>query len=325
MNDFEYLAPTNVDDAVGRLGPAARAYAGGTDLLTRMRLGLDSPAVLVDLKRTDLGRTIDPDDGGWTIGALATLSDVEDHAALAADHPLLAEAAGQAATRQIRNRASVGGNLVQRPRCAYYREPVVTCWLKGGAECPARAGEHQHHAVVDSGPCIAVHPSDLAACLVAVDASISLRADGGTRTIAADALFQPPTEDRRRLTSERDGEVVTAVHLPPADGVHSTYRKAMDRAAWAFALVGAAVVVRVVDGVTTSARIVLAGVASTPHREVEAEAALTGRPLDAAAIAGAAGAVLASARPLPGNRYKVALARGLVTRGLHALAADIPS
>lgn len=293
---------------------AAMWYAGGTDLLPSIRSGLVEPDVLVELKDGDLPRGIEREEGRWRIGALSTLADLEDHAALAAEVPAVVEAAAQAATRQIRNRATVGGNLLQRSRCAYYRDPTVTCWLQGADSCPAREGLHQHHSVVDASPCITTHPSDLAGVLLALDAAVHTLGDVDAAGTAIDDLLRPPTADRRALHTLDPHDVIASVSFDaPAGG--SVYLKAMDRAAWQFALVGVGVVRRA-DGVAVVAN----GIAPCPLRLTDVEDVLAGHGVDGDVldepVITAAVDAIGPFDALPGNRYKVSLLRGLVGRAL---------
>lgn len=313
---FTYERATGLDDLAA---PGTKALAGGTDLLPLHKLGLADPERLVDIKSSGLPASIAEVDGGWRIGALATLADIEDHDGLRSSLPLLGRAAEQAATRQLRNRATVGGTLLQEPRCRYYRSEGVTCWYAGGDSCPARDGRNEHHAIFQTGPCVAVQPSDLASALVCVGADVVLDGDAGQTMPAAD-LLSPPTEDRRSLHRLPAGAVIAAVVVPASGDRRSAYRKAMDRAAWQFALAGvAASVAADADGTVTDASIVASGVASIPWRLGAGEAALVGRRLDADGIGAAAAAAAEGAEPLSQNGYKVALLAGLVERTLQDL------
>jgi xanthine dehydrogenase YagS FAD-binding subunit len=325
VRPFSYRSAATVDDALALLGRdgAARPLAGGTDLLTLMKGDLAEPALLVDIKRAgDLPSGIEEGADGITFGALATLADVETSPLARARAPALAEAAALAATPQLRNLATIGGNVLQRPRCWYFRNRHVACWLKGGEGCPAREGENQYHALFGGGPCLAVHPSDLAPALVALDAEVRLRGRGGERSVALADLFALPEEGRRTETRLADDELIVAIRVPaPAAGARSTYLKAMDRRVWAFALVGVAVSARVEDGRVADARVVLAGVAPIPWRVRAAEEVLRGSSPSEEVLARAAEAALAGAQPLGQNGYKVPLARVLVRRALAAVTA----
>jgi xanthine dehydrogenase YagS FAD-binding subunit len=325
MQPFSYTRPETIDEAVGQ-GDGARYLAGGTDLLTLMKRDIDTPERLVDIKRLpELNDAITSTGDGVEIGALATLAELERHPLITASYPALAEAAAIAATPQLRNMATIGGNLLQRPRCWYFRSEEVTCWLRGGDTCYAREGQNQHHALFQPSPCVAAHPSDPATALLALDAEVTIRGAGGERTMPIGDFFAAPEEGRRRETTLAPGEIVTKIRLPAsAPDERSAYRKAMDRKVWAFALIGVAARV-VMDGNRVSqARLVLGGVAPVPWRVPDAEAVLVGLSLDAATIDRAAELALAGAIPLAKNAYKIPLARALVRRALSDLASPRP-
>ncbi len=316
---FEYRRPDTLDPEA-LADPGVVLYAGGTDLLPLTKLGLVRPQVVVDVKGTSIPGAIERTEDGWRLGGLATLAAIEDHDGLRADLAVIDQAVAQAATRQIRNRATVGGNLLQRPRCRYYRDEAMSCWFSGGDSCPAREGRNEHHGIFDTGGCVAVQPSDLASALVALDAHVAIvgRAD---RTVAVADLLAPPTDDRRSLNRLEPGEVVDSVLVPAGDGRRSCYLKAMDRAAWQFALVGLAAVVDTADdGTVRDARLVASGVATVPWTLDSTRDSLIGRPLDAETIAEAAGHADDGARALSENGYKRALLRGLARRALERLA-----
>lgn len=320
MKPFAYASPRSLDDAVALLTSDgdAKFLAGGTDLLTLLKADLLEPSQLVDIKRlAELDDDISLSGHTLRIGALATLSDLETHPLIAAHAPALAEAAALAATPQLRNMATIGGNLLQRPRCWYFRDSEIPCWLKGGDDCPARTGENQHHAIFDLSPCVAVHPSDPASALLAHDAEVEIRGASGSRILPLAELFAPPTEDRRIETTLRPGEIITALTLPAAAG-HSTYLKAMDRKTWAFALVGVAARMKQDGGRIAEARVVLSGVANVPWRATGAEQVLVGQAPNSKLLTAAADAALSGVEPLSKNGYKVPIAHTLVRRALHA-------
>ncbi|MPZ42679.1 MAG: xanthine dehydrogenase family protein subunit M [Betaproteobacteria bacterium] len=325
MKPFDYVAPGSIESSVHALRGAsaeeARLLAGGTDLLPLMKSHIAAPRLLVSLKRVaDLPRDIVLDSDALRIGALATLADIGGHPEIARDFAALAQAAGTAATAQLRNMATLGGTLLQRPRCWYFRNESFHCWLKGGAECHARAGENGLHALFDTGPCRAVHPSDVACALMALDARVELRSARAARSVSLREFFAPPTDERRVETILGAREVVTAVRVPrPAAGFRSIYLKAMDRAVWAFATVSVAAAARVEAGRFEDLRLVLGGVAAVPWPVEDAFRSLQGAQPDEAAIAQAARDALAGAEPLRMNGYKVPLAEGLIRRALHAL------
>lgn len=325
MRPFEYTAPAAVADVIELLDANAnvRPLAGGTDLLTLMKADLAAPEHLVNLKQlADLPRSIiEETDGGLSIGALTTLAEIETSDVIRKRFVALAEAAGLAATPQLRNMATLGGNLLQRPRCWYFRNAQFNCWLKGGDACPAREGENQLHAIFDASPCVAVHPSDPAAALLALGASVRLRGRNGERTVPLDAFFAPPDDARRTENTLAPDELVLSVEIPAQpNGARSTYLKAMDRKVWAFALVGVAGMIHVEDGKIAAASVVLSGVANTPHRATAAEQLLVGAAPSEAIFAQAADAALADAAPLEQNDYKLPLAKALICRALAALA-----
>lgn len=322
MRPFDFTRPETIEQAIALLSdPAAgerRPLAGGTDLLTLMKAEIVSPSHLIDIKRLpELDDQITESANGVAIGALTTLSQIEASPLIQDRYPALAEAAAVAASPQLRNMATIGGNLLQRPRCWYYRHPDIDCWLKGGESCAARTGENQLHALFGADPCVAVHPSDLATALVALHAEVRLRGNGHHRTVPIAEFFALPTPERRTETTIGSDELIVAIHLPalPA-GASSTYLKAMDRKVWAFAVVGVAVALHLEGPRVAEASIVLGGVSPIPHRAIAAEQLLTGAELTESLIAQAATAALAGATPLSQNGYKVPLAEALVRQAL---------
>jgi xanthine dehydrogenase YagS FAD-binding subunit len=327
MRQFEYTRATSVEQAPGlaegRHTPmnGSRFLAGGTDLLPLMKADVVRPSTLVDIKRAEgLPRGIESRDGGLVLGALTTLGEIERHPEIGQRYRALAEAVAQAATPQLRNMATIGGNVLQRPRCWYFRSSLFDCWLKGGTECHARDGENQHHAIMGESPCVATHPSDAAAALVALGASVRLRGSDGERSLTVEDLFAEPIDDRRTETVIRPDELLLDVTLPaPSAGARSTYLKAMDRKVWAFALVGVAANLRLDGGTVADARLVLSGVSTIPWRAQAAEQALMGQVATPELLARAAEIAVGGARPLEHNAYKVPLARNLVRRALSDL------
>lgn len=318
MRPITYERPASIPASP----PAGTTFlAGGTDLVPLLKNDLVAGGRVVDLKASDLDAAITrTENGGWRLGALVTLAELET-GPIADEHPVLAESARTAATRQIRNRASVAGNLLQRSRCGYFRDPDVDCWLKGGDECPAREGRHEHHAIFETGLCITTHPSDPVNALLALGAQV----DTTHGRVPLSDLLVAPTDDHRRLHTLSDGAVITAIEIPPTSGgtTRSAYRKAMDRATWAFALVGVAAVVTVDDqDRVIRARLVAGGVAARPWRLDAAERALTDQVLSDDTIALACERADAGATPLPGNAYKRDILRGLTRRVLDALRSE---
>jgi xanthine dehydrogenase YagS FAD-binding subunit len=328
MRAFEYASPSTIAEVIPLLGQngdgMTRPLAGGTDLLTLMKADITAPTRLIDLKRlSDLPSGVAATDQGVSLGARTSLSEIETNRLIQQRYPALAEAAGLAATPQLRNMATLGGNLLQRPRCWYFRSPHFNCWLKGGTTCPAYEGQNQQHALFGGGPCYAVHPSDLAPALLALDAQVRLHGSAGERTLPLAEFYALPTDERRTETVIDDDELVLEISLPALpEGTRSTYFKAMDRKVWAFALVGVAAVLRL-GGPSgrriEAARLVLGGVAPIPWRAAAAEQVLIGAEAGADLFARAAEVALAGAQPLEHNGYKLPLASALIRQALAAL------
>ena len=321
MRPFDYSSPNSTSEVITQLDSATRPYAGGTDLLTRMKQDITTPQHLVDIKNTDLSADIEETENGLTLGALVTLTDIEMNPLLKEKYTLLHEGAALAATPQLRNRATLAGNLLQRPRCWYYRNSHIDCWLKGGEGCPAKGGQNQHHALFGESPCVAVHPSDLASCLTALNASVTLRGPNGERDLPLTELYQLPEDGRRQETVIKDNELILSITVPKlSEGAVSTYLKAMDRKVWAFALVGLAAVLKIEGSKISDARLTLSGVANIPWRLSKADEELVGKEPSKELFAKVAETALANAAPLEQNAYKVPLAKRLIKRALSDLA-----
>jgi xanthine dehydrogenase YagS FAD-binding subunit len=332
MQPFALIRPQSLTTARDRVQerPQERVFrAGGVDLIDRMKEGLEAPAELVELSslQDEAGKAMRALQagaaGGWEIGALVTLGQLDALTDLDAGYQALREAAGSAATPGIRNMATVGGNLLQRPRCWYYRAADLVCLKKGGTTCLAVAGENKYHAILGGGPSFIVHPSTLACALVALDATAEIHGDA-VRTIPLAELFVGPKVDPQREHSLKTGEVLVRVLVPAAAaGRRSAYAAVKEKQSHDWPLAEVAVSLSLEAGVIKQARVVLGHVAPTPWRSPEAEAALTGKAPDAALFASAAAAALAPAKPLKHNGYKVTLAQGLLREALHR-AADLP-
>jgi xanthine dehydrogenase YagS FAD-binding subunit len=331
MQAFALIRPHSLAAARQRVlaQPEARLYrAGGVDLLDRMKEGLETPEELVELAslQGELGqqlRALSPTTtSGWELGALVTLAQLAEHTALDAGHAALRQAAASAATPGIRNLATLGGNLLQRPRCWYFRSADLLCLKKGGSTCLAITGEHKYHAILGGGPSFIVHPSTLASALLALDARVEISGES-TRTIPIAELFVGPRTDPKREHSLAPGELLVRVLLPAAPSSRSAYAVAKEKQSHDWPLAEAVVNLSLEAGVIKAARVVLGHVAPVPWRSPEAEAALVGHKPDAALFARAAAAALAPARPLKHNAYKIPLARGLLREALHR-AADLP-
>jgi xanthine dehydrogenase YagS FAD-binding subunit len=317
---FGIKKPTEVAEAVALGAEEDAAFlAGGGDLLDRVKSRLHAPKTLVSLNGLRQLRGIAEGNGALIIGALTSLSTVERDPALRRRFPALSLAASRVATPQIRTRASLGGNLLQDSRCAYYREGW-DCHRAGGARCYALTGIHTEHAIFGGGPCYTVTPSDLAPALIALDARLSVRGEDGARTMPIAELFVVPREDLRHMHTLQPGEILTRVVIPIKPHRHSHFIKIAVRGAWDFALTSAAVAAERNDGKVRNCRIVLGGVAPVPWRCRQAEAVLEGSSLTPADIETAAASALADAAPLPDNEYKLALVRQAVAAALKELA-----
>ncbi|QIB67200.1 FAD binding domain-containing protein [Kineobactrum salinum] len=320
MRPLSYTASATLDEAVAGLAAGDRLLAGGTDLLPLLKADVLRASRLVDIKRAPVPDDIRRVAGHIRIGALATIAAIADHPLLEGPCSLLRQAARETATAQIRNRATLGGNLLQRPRCWYYRNSRSHCWLKGGADCPAIEGHHEHHAIFDDSPCRAIHPSDLAGCLLALNAEVVLFGLAGERSIPLREFYQPPEDERRKETVLAPDEIITGIDIPELpDNWRSIYLKAMERKTWAFALVGIAIVLQRSGDTIDEVRIAATGLAQIPRRLVYCEQALAGTAGTGDQIGAARDALGHGAHPLPDNGYKLDLARGLLERGLRTL------
>ena len=326
MKAFEWTNPTTLNEAVkmltvaspGDIDEAPRPIAGGQDLLTTMKDYTSRPARLVNLKNIRGLNKITLNGRGLTIGALVTLTELEEHAGVRKSFPGLAEAAHSIATQQIRNLGTVGGNLCQRPRCWYFRLEEVICLKKGGSECYAASGENKYNAIFGGGPSFIVHPSDLAPMLLALGATVTVTGSEGKRVIPLDKFFTLPSEGNiRRENVLKNEEIITEIQVPASPlAARSTYLKFKERESLDFALASAAVAVRLDGRTVRDARIVLGGVAPVPWRVPAAEKFLVGKELKPDVLAEAGKVALAGAQPLEKNAYKVPLAQTLVRRAL---------
>ena len=313
MIELTYSRATDAEDAVGRAaGGQGRYLGGGTNLVDLMRETVETPSALIDV--TGLSREIAPTaDGGLLIGSAARNTAVAEHEAVRSGYPMLARAIVAGASAQIRNMATVGGNLLQRTRCTYFYDTDGARCNKRvpGDGCDALEGFNRMHAILGTSPaCVATHPSDMCVALVALDAVVHLQSASGQRTIDLCELHTLPEERPDIETVLEPGELITAVELPaPNPAERSTYRKVRDRSSYAFALVSVAAALELDGDAITGARLALGGVAPKPWRARRAEEALRGQPATEAAFLEAADAELADARPLAGNAFKVELAR----------------
>lgn len=327
MRAFEHVNAASVDDILATLGEdwQTRIIAGGTDLLPLMKEQIIAPSRLVNIKNApDLVRFDFNPDNGLTVGAVVTLDKAARNPAVQQYYTVLAESIGVSASPQLRNMATLVGNLLQTSRCWYFRGPFL-CWLKGGEKCYAASGENRLHAIFGHSRCNSAHPSDPAPALIALGAKVTIYRQGGeSRSESLESFFALPTDERRRETVLRPDEIVVDVLLPPQPAeAHGTYLKAMTRETWAFALASVAVH-GVWDGpVAREINVVLGGVAPIPWRSREAEDIVRGQPIDGNLARRAGEAAVANARPLKQNGYKVDLVRTLVERAL--LTASAPT
>ncbi|WAS93383.1 FAD binding domain-containing protein [Nannocystis punicea] len=327
MQPFVLSRPKTLAEAgdLARAQPQDSALrAGGIDLIDRMKEGLEAPARLIELRwlgeSEAVMRALGPDGEGLQIGALVTLAQLAGHEGLGEAYAALRQAAGSAATPTIRNAATLGGNLLQRPRCWYFRHADLVCLKKGGSACLAVSGENKYHAILGGGPSFIVHPSTLACALTALDAQVVIRGTEA-RTLPIAELFVTPKQDAKREHALQPGEVLVRAILPkPGAEQRSGYAAVKEKQSHDWPLAEAAVKMSLQSGVMTDVRVVLGHVAPIPWRSREAEAALEGKPASEALFAEAAKAALAEARPLRDNAYKIPLAQGLLREVLHRVA-----
>jgi len=328
MNPFRYERAADAQAAITLLAAAPNGafLGGGTNLVDHLRLGVRQPDVLVDITHLPFDRIEPLPDGGVRIGALVRNSDLAADRTIRQRYPVLAQALLAGASGQLRNLATTGGNLLQRTRCVYFQDVTKPCNKRlPGSGCAARAGYHRALAILGtSQACIATHPSDMAVALAALDAVVRVQGPGGERTIPLVDFYRLPGDEPQRDTVLAHGELITALDLPPlAFAARSRYRKVRDRASYAFALVSVAAALAVTDdGMVRDVRLALGGVAPKPWRAWKAEAALRGAPATEESFVRAAEAELADAQPLPGNAFKVALARNTLARTLLDLAGE---
>jgi xanthine dehydrogenase YagS FAD-binding subunit len=323
MREFRYERAPDAAAAVALLAgaPDGAFLGGGTNLVDLMKLGVATPDVLVDVRELTSTEVTELPDGGLRIGAGVPNADLAADPRVRERLPVLAQALLAGASGQLRNRATTGGNLLQRTRCGYFTDVTKPCNKRTpGSGCGALEGVHRNHAILGQtldgpGTCVATHPSDMAVALVALDAVVQVLGPEGERSIAIAELHRLPGDDPSRDTTLRHGELITAIDLPPL-GFASRYRKVRDRASFAFALVSVAAALRVEDGVVRDVRLALGGVAHKPWRALAVEESLRGQPATEDTFAAAASAELAAATPLRDNAFKVPLARNLVVRTL---------
>lgn len=331
MKTFDYVRPASVQDAVAAASEPDAAYlASGTNLLDLMKGGISRPGKLVDISHLPgLDRIEELANGGVRIGTLVRNADLAHNRDFARRFPAVAEALLSGASAQLRNAATVGGNLLQRTRCAYFYDTASGCNKRNpGAGCDARGGANRLHAIMGwSESCIAAHPSDLCVPLVALDAVVEVEGRAGRRDIPLEEFHRLPGDTPERESVLEPGEMIVAVRLPPDAAhfaAHARYLKVRDRTSYAFAVASAAAALRLERDTITEARLALGGVAAKPWRAREAEESLRGARADASAFRRAAEAALATAKSAGDNGFKIELARGIVARALTLAAAGTP-
>ena len=323
MDAFEYVSARSVDE-VGELlaanGEATGIIAGGTDLLGEIKQGTVRPSRLVGLHSIGDLRGIRLYERGLLIGAMTTIAEIAEHEHVRSRYAVLAEACDSVATPQIRNVGTLGGNLCQRPRCWYYRSPLFDCLKKGGDRCFAHEGMNKFHAIFDTGVCPAVHASDTAVALCAVNARVLLMSSGGARMMPVEEFFVRPGADATTENVLQSGEMVAEIVIPTASPyLRSMYLKAKERQAMDFALASVGLSLEVSENVVSYARVVLGGVAPMPHRAHGAEGTLLGTRVSEVDSERVGRAAAEGATPLSDNGYKVRLVSGLVSRAVRML------
>ena len=324
MRPFSYARPDDPAGAVAALSESregsARFLGGGTNLVDLMKLGVERPELLIDVTHLGLDEIAETDAGGLTVGAAVTNSALAADTRVRERYPVLSQALVNGASGQLRNLATVAGNLLQRTRCVYFQDVSKPCnKRRPGSGCPAREGEHRNLAVLGhSAHCIATHPSDMAVAMTALDTRVHVHGPGGVRSLALSDLYRLPGEHPERETTLAAGELITAVELAPLLAAeNSRYVKVRERRSYAFALVSVAAALELAaDGTIAEVRLALGGVAPIPWRAVRAQDALRGARPDAEAFRAALDAELEAAEPLPENAYKVTLVRDTAVRAL---------
>jgi xanthine dehydrogenase YagS FAD-binding subunit len=331
MNVFDYFRPTTISEAVTAASEPGAAYlAAGTNLLDLMKGGIVRPSRLIDVSRLSGLDRIEPlPGGGVRIGALVRNADLAHDADFARRFPAIAEALLSGASAQLRNAATVGGNLLQRTRCPYFYDVASACNKRDpGAGCDARGGDNRLHAVLGwSESCIATNPSDFCVPLVALDATVEIEGKGGRSEVPLESFHRLPEDTPERDSVLASGELIVAVRLPAGAALFSTharYLKVRERTSYAFAVVSAAAALRIEGGAVVEARIALGGVAPKPWRARAAEATLAGVRPESTAFRRAAETALVDAKPSGDNAFKIELARRIVTRALNLAAAGTP-
>jgi xanthine dehydrogenase YagS FAD-binding subunit len=326
MRPVSYTRANDVREAVATVSaePASAFLAGGTTKVDLLRIGVEQSDELVDINSLPLARVEDLADGGLRIGALARMSDVARHPGVIERFPVISQALLLGASQQLRNMASIGGNLLQRVRCPYFRDGISPCNKRDpGSGCAALDGINRGHAILGTSErCIATHPSDLAVALVALDAIVHTQGPGGERAIPVDDLFLLPGDTPHIEHPLERGELIVEIEVPASSAARtSLYLKVRDRESYEFALTSVAVALRLDDGEIGEARLALGGIATKPWRARRAERLLIGEPATSASFARAAAEELIPATPRRMNAFKVELAQRAMVRALETASA----
>jgi xanthine dehydrogenase YagS FAD-binding subunit len=320
MKSFTYMTAGSPESARAAVTPAGRYIAGGVDLLGEMKEYIAEPDVLVNVKRLPRSAGIEQRDGKWLIGTNATVAALAAHPELGAAFPGLAEAAGEVASPQIRNVATVGGNLAQHSRCWYYRHRDIECLKKGGSRCFARDGDSRYHALFTGNPCISPLVSNLATIFSVLDAQVVVQTEKGPETWSIAQLYERAWENPLAHNSLRTGDLILRVEIPAAP-TRSAYVQVSEKSAFDWALVSCAAAARIDDGKLRQPRIALGVVSPIPHVSEKANAFLEGKLPDEATAKAAAEILLERADARPDNAYKLPMAAALIRRTLQKLVA----
>ncbi len=317
MQSFEWVDATNLSEALDSLHDRSIFKAGGIDVLDRLKEGLDAPQRLVNLRNIRELKFVEDSGNSLRLGPLMTLAEASEHPLVKQRFPALAEACLMAATPQIRNAATIGGNILQRPRCWYFRQEDFPCLRKGGTRCFAQDGENDYHAVFDNDICAIVHPSTVAVAAVAYGATVQLTSKKGKREVPLESIFVTPEKDVTREHSLADGELMTEIRLPsPAAGTRSAYTKLMEKQSFDWPVAEVAAVLDMAGSSVRNASIILGAAAPIPWRAKAAQEYLIGKPLNEETAAQAARAAVEGATPLRDNHYKLRLIEVAVRRTL---------
>jgi xanthine dehydrogenase YagS FAD-binding subunit len=308
MNNFAIANCTTIDAALSQLKDGAVVKAGGVDLLDRMKSGIDQPQKLVNIRNIAGLRGIKETDRGLTIGSLTTLAEISEHPVIRKQYQILSDACGHAATPHIRNMATLGGNLLQRIQCWYYRSADFACLRKGHDMCFAFDGLNQYHAIMDYSSCPAVAPSSAAVALLGLNANVDLASPKGKRSIGIKDLYAPGEDDPSKFNAVAPDEILTSVTIPKlASGTRSAYQKYGEKESFDWAIADAGVVLEMDGNICKRAVITMGAASPVVRRSAQAEAALTGKPITEENARAAGKAAMEGARPLSMNAYKVEL------------------